>query len=44
LLRRDHAGRATPAVDLHRLDEHVGRLAPVEQRAVDEALELVLGL
>lgn len=32
------------AVDLHRLDEHVGRLAPDEQRAVDEALELVLGL
>jgi mRNA-degrading endonuclease toxin of MazEF toxin-antitoxin module len=32
------------AVDLRRLDEHVGRLAPDEQRAVDEALELVLGL
>lgn len=32
------------AVDLHRLDEHLGRLAPDEQRAVDEALELVLGL
>jgi mRNA interferase MazF len=32
------------AVDLDRLDEHVGRLAPYEQRAVDEALELVLGL
>jgi mRNA interferase MazF len=32
------------AVDLHRLDEHVGRLAPEEQRAVDEALELVLAL
>jgi mRNA interferase MazF len=32
------------AVDLNRLDEHVGRLAPDEQRAVDEALELVLGL
>lgn len=32
------------AVDLSRLDEHVGRLAPDEQRAVDEALELVLGL
>jgi mRNA interferase MazF len=32
------------AVDLHRLTEHVGRLAPDELRAVDEALELVLGL
>jgi mRNA interferase MazF len=32
------------AVDLNRLDEHVGRLALDEQRAVDEALELVLGL
>ena len=32
------------AVDLQRLDEHVGRLAPDEQRAVDDALELVLGL
>jgi mRNA interferase MazF len=32
------------AVDLERLAEHVGRLAPAEQRAVDEALELVLGL
>jgi mRNA interferase MazF len=32
------------AVDLQRLDEQVGRLAPEEQRAVDEALELVLGL
>jgi mRNA-degrading endonuclease toxin of MazEF toxin-antitoxin module len=32
------------AVDLNRLDEQVGRLAPHEQRAVDEALELVLGL
>ena len=32
------------AVDLDRLGEHVGRLAAVEQRAVDEALELVLGL
>jgi len=32
------------AVDLHRLGEHVGRLAPDEQRAVDEALELILGL
>jgi mRNA interferase MazF len=32
------------AVDVQRLDEHVGRLAGPEQRAVDEALELVLGL
>ena len=32
------------AVDLHRLDEHVGRLDHDEQRAVDDALELVLGL
>ena len=32
------------AVDLSRLDTHVGRLAPKEQRSVDEALELVLGL
>jgi mRNA interferase MazF len=32
------------AVDVERLDEHVGRLAPDERRAVDEALELVLGL
>lgn len=32
------------AVDLQRLDEHMGRLAPDEQRAVDEALELVLAL
>jgi mRNA interferase MazF len=32
------------AVDLSRLDTHVGRLAPEEQRSVDEALELVLGL
>jgi len=32
------------AVDLQRLAEHVGRLAAHEQRAVDEALELVLGL
>jgi mRNA interferase MazF len=32
------------AVDLHRLDEHVGRLTPQEARAVDEAMELVLGL
>jgi len=32
------------AVDMQRLDEHVGRLAPDEQRAVDDALELVLGL
>jgi mRNA interferase MazF len=32
------------AVDLERLDARVGRLAPHEQRAVDDALELVLGL
>jgi mRNA interferase MazF len=32
------------AVDLDRLDQHAGRLAPHEQRSVDEALELVLGL
>jgi mRNA interferase MazF len=32
------------AVDLHRLSEQVGRLAVHEQRTVDEALELVLGL
>jgi mRNA interferase MazF len=32
------------AVDLDRLDEHAGHLAPDEQRAVDDALELVLGL
>ena len=32
------------AVDLDRLDVRVGHLAPDEQRAVDEALELVLGL
>jgi mRNA interferase MazF len=32
------------AVDLHRLDRHVGRLTSEEQRAVDEALELVLAL
>jgi mRNA interferase MazF len=32
------------AVDVDRLGERVGRLAPEEQRAVDEALELVLGL
>jgi mRNA interferase MazF len=32
------------AVDVQRLDEHIARLAPQEQRAVDEALELVLGL
>lgn len=31
-------------VDLDRLDQHVGRLGPGEQRAVDDALELVLGL
>ena len=32
------------AVDLNRLDEQVGRLAVSEQRSVDDALELVLGL
>jgi mRNA interferase MazF len=32
------------AVDLDRLDRHAGRLSPAEQRSVDEALELVLGL
>jgi mRNA interferase MazF len=32
------------AVDLDRLDRFAGHLAPDEQRAVDEALELVLGL
>jgi mRNA interferase MazF len=32
------------AVDLRRLDKHVGRLTSEEQRAVDEALELVLAL
>ena len=32
------------AVDLERLETHAGRLAPNEQQAVDEALELVLGL
>jgi mRNA interferase MazF len=32
------------AVDVERLGEHAGRLAPEEQRAVDGALELILGL
>ena len=32
------------AVDLERLTEHMGRLTPDEQRAVDDALELVLDL
>jgi mRNA interferase MazF len=32
------------AVDLSRLDRHVGRLTSDEQRTVDDALELVLGL
>lgn len=32
------------AVDLERLGEHVGRLSAEEQLAVDDALELVLGL
>jgi len=47
----DVAGEATRvlieqlrAVDLDRLGEHAGHLSPGEQRAVDEALELVLGL
>ena len=31
-------------VDLERLADHVGRLAADELRAVDDALELVLGL
>lgn len=32
------------AVDVERLEEHAGRLAPSEQVAVDEAIVLVLGL
>ena len=32
------------ALDLERLGEHIGRLTAPEMRAVDEALELVLGL
>jgi mRNA interferase MazF len=32
------------AVDLERLEELAGRLSASEQRAVDETLELVLGL
>jgi mRNA interferase MazF len=32
------------AVDVERLDQHVGRLTAQEQRQVDEALELVLAL
>jgi mRNA interferase MazF len=32
------------AVDVSRLGEHVGRLTANEQRAVDEALEVVLAL
>jgi mRNA interferase MazF len=32
------------AVDLERLDERAGRLSPGEQREVDDALALVLGL
>lgn len=32
------------AVDPHRLGEQAGRLTPADQRALDEALELVLGL
>jgi mRNA interferase MazF len=47
----DVAGSATRvlveqlrAVDVEHLGRRAGRLAPHEQRAVDEALELVLGL
>ena len=47
----DVAGEATRvlieqlrAVDVARLGEHAGHLSQDEQRAVDEALELVLGL
>ena len=32
------------AVDMRRLDEHVGRLRASEQASVDDALELILGL
>lgn len=32
------------AVDVTRLDRHAGRLTSDEQQAVDDALELVLGL
>jgi mRNA interferase MazF len=32
------------AVDVDRLGEHAGRLTAPEQRAIDEALRLVLGL
>jgi mRNA interferase MazF len=32
------------AVDVDRLADHAGRLTAAEQRAVDEALRLVLGL
>jgi mRNA interferase MazF len=32
------------AVDIERLADHAGRLTPEEQRALDDALELVLGL
>ena len=32
------------ALDTERLDDHAGRLSAAEQRAVDEALELVLAL
>ncbi len=31
-------------VDLQRLEQYAGRLTPEEQRAVDDGLELVLGL
>lgn len=32
------------AVDVTRLDDHAGRLSSAEQRAIDDALALVLGL
>jgi mRNA interferase MazF len=32
------------AIDIERLGEPAGRLSPAEQRAVDDALALVLGL
>jgi mRNA interferase MazF len=31
-------------VDVERLHQHIGRVTPAEQRAIDEALELILGL
>jgi len=39
-----HRSEQLRAVDLHRLDKHMGRLTRDEQSAVDEAMELVLGL